>query len=346
MPKLYAIRFALFMLFLPLLTTAQSYSGPESVEYDPASGDYFISNTTTRQILRRSSNGTLTIFKTTNPAPYGIDIVGNMLYACVGGRVIGYDLSNAAEVFNLNLNATFLNGITADPNGNLFVTDFSGKKIYKVYVQSNTFTQFVTNTVTTPNGIVYDGANNRLVVAGWGSNATIKAVNLADSTMTTLVTTTFSNIDGIVHDGNGKFFVASWGADAVHSYESNFTVGPTLVQGNITNPADIDYNEIGDTLAVTSTTNNQLFLIPMGSSVGVEEQQATRLQCFPNPAMDMVYIPYEGMTAPKILVFDIMGRENQCPFIFADNLLSLDVANLAAGKYMVLVDGKTAVFVK
>jgi sugar lactone lactonase YvrE len=342
--------FTLAILFTTSFLSAQSYNGPESAEYDPITGDYYVSNTGSRQIIKRNPAGVLTVFKTLTNAPYGLELVGRTLYACSSARVIGYDVNTGNEVLNINTNGTFLNGITADAAGDLYATDFSARKIFKFYPQRNTYTTFVASTVNQPNGIVYDGTNNRLVFAGWGANALIKGVSLVDSTVTLLKTTTFSNIDGIVHDGNGKFFVASWSADAVHSFESNFTVGPTLVQGSILNPADIDYNENGDTLAVTSTTSNTLILIPMSTGVAVENahSEVLFLTCFPNPAVNSLYIPFEDKSNAtlQIEIFDFNGQHIVCPFAYQEEMIKLDISALAKGNYFGKINGSLVRFTK
>ena len=39
--------------------------------------------------------------------PHGLEIVDNILYACSGGRLKGYDLDNGNQVLNFNHNNTF-----------------------------------------------------------------------------------------------------------------------------------------------------------------------------------------------------------------------------------------------
>jgi hypothetical protein len=161
---------------------AQTYQGPESVDYYPANNCYYIGNTNSNQILKRSPNGTLSTFVSLSNAPYGIEIIDSILYACVGGSVRAYNLNTGLSVFNQAMGASFLNGITHDNNGNLYVTDFSAKKVYRINRFTQQFNVFVNNTVDTPNGIIYDeydGINPRLVYACWGSGAKVKAINLS-----------------------------------------------------------------------------------------------------------------------------------------------------------------------
>jgi len=118
------------------------------------------------------------------------------------------------------------------------------------------------NTTTTPNGIVFDEANNRLVFVAWGSNAPIKALSLADNTISTLTTTTLGNCDGIDKDGLGNYFVASWSPNRITKYSSDFSVSQIItVAGGLSSAADICYaNEI-DTLAIPNTGNTTVVYV-------------------------------------------------------------------------------------
>ena len=158
---------------------SQSYNGPESVEWDAANNRWLISNTNSHAILARSQSGTLTTFvaSTTN-GPHGIEILGNVLYACCGGSIKGYDLTTGSNVFTINLGASFLNGLTTDGDSVLYATDFSNKDIFRINPTTNKYYTLSSNTTSTPNGIIYDGANNRCIFIAWGTSAPIKAIAL------------------------------------------------------------------------------------------------------------------------------------------------------------------------
>ena len=254
MIKTYAL---VLSVFVTTLAFAQAtYNGPESVEYDYTNNRWLIANTDNGNILARSNTGVLSVFTAGPLAPYGIEIVGTTLYVCDGSRIKGYNLTSAAEVFNVNTGATFLNGITHDNSGNLYATDFSAKKIYKIKIATQQVTTFVTGLAKSPNGIIYDQPNNRCVFVNWGTNAPIMAVSLADSTTSTITTTTLSNCDGIAKDGAGNYYVSSWGLNGISKFNNTFMGGPTTVVTSLSSPADIFYNTVNDTLAVPNSGNS------------------------------------------------------------------------------------------
>jgi hypothetical protein len=236
---------------------AQTYNGPESIAFDAVNNRYLISNTANGRILARAANGTLSIFKSgISPAPYGIEIVGNTVFACCGGFIKGYDLSDGTQTLNVNTGATFLNGITSDGYVNLFATDFSSQKIYRINTSTSSFNVMAQNLVQSPNGIVYDQANNRLVFVNWGSNAPIKALSLTDSVVTTIATTTLGNCDGLAWNGLDTWYIAAWTGQKIVKYDRDFANAPITIATGMSSPADIYYNQVTDTLAIPNSGNN------------------------------------------------------------------------------------------
>ncbi|MBK6839507.1 MAG: hypothetical protein IPG90_15670 [Bacteroidetes bacterium] len=57
------INLLLSFIFFSLISNGQTYSGPESAEYDYAGRRWLIANTSSHQVLSRDSAGTLSIFR-------------------------------------------------------------------------------------------------------------------------------------------------------------------------------------------------------------------------------------------------------------------------------------------
>lgn len=255
---------ALLFLFLGIyaISSAQVLNGPESIEWDNANSRWLIGNKGNGTILARSEAGTLSNFVTGIAAgPYGIEILGNVLYACEGGFIRGYDLASGSNVFTLNLNGTFLNGITSDGVDNLYATDFSAKKIFKVNVSSVTFSTLASGLAKTPNGIIYDGDNNRCLYVTWGANAPINAINLTTNAISTVLATTLSNCDGITRDSCGNYYVSSWGNNKLNKFDKSLTGTFTALSGTLSSPADIDtkFGAISDVIGNTNGNNTLTF---------------------------------------------------------------------------------------
>lgn len=234
---------------------SQSLNGPESIEWDASNTRWLIGNKGNGTILARNENGTLNNFVTgISSGPYGIEILGDVLYSCEGGFIRGYNLTSGANVFTLNLNATFLNGLTSDGNNNLYATDFSAKKIFKIDVNAASFTTLASGLAKTPNGIFYDGENNRCVYVTWGSNAPIMSIDLTTNVTSTVLATTLSNCDGITRDSCGNYYVSAWGNNKLNKFDASLTGAHTVLPTVLSSPADIDCR-FGTTTDIVGNTN-------------------------------------------------------------------------------------------
>jgi hypothetical protein len=266
MKHLFTSLFALASFVL----SAQTFNSPESVEYDAAGDRWLVGNNGAGTIVSFYPQSNLTVpFASGIPSgPHGIEILNGVAYCCDGGTIKGFDLTNGSQVFNLNLSASFLNGLTSDGANYLFTTDFSGKKIYRVNPANNSF-NLMTTTVKTPNGIIYDGANNRCIFVTWGNNAPIQAMSLADSTISTLLTTSLSNVDGINKDVNGNYYVSAWGTNALYRVDPSFTTAPVSVMTGLSGPADLGANTAGDSIAIPNS-NSTTVVFYVISGLGTE----------------------------------------------------------------------------
>lgn len=321
-----------------LFMAAQAqYSGPESVEYDPVGDRYFVSNTGSGIIKVRDQAGVVSDFVTVSPAPYGLEIMGDTLFACSGGGVKGYRLSDAALVFNRNLGGSFCNGITTDGQF-LYVTDFptAAQRIYKVDVANNSHTTLVTNTGGQPNGIVWDAVGERLVVVFWGSNAPIKAFDRNTGAATTLVANTgLASIDGVTIDCLGNFLVASWTPDRITRYEPTFTAaGIDLGVPGLSNPADIDFDAVNNRVCIPNSGNNTVVLYDLDCSTALPEvMRAVPLRAVPNPTKGQLRIEPELATDEPYLLFDAKGLLVGGGTLRARSML--DISQLSAGVYTI-----------
>jgi hypothetical protein len=337
------IKYLLILIFFPAYLYSQSFSSPESVEYDSANNRWLVGQSGSGAVLVYSpSSSTLTNFYTGLPSgPHGIEILGNVLYCCSGGRIMGIDLTTASLVFNLNLNATFLNGLTSDGVNYLFATDFSAKKIYRVNVSATTYNLMVT-TLKTPNGIIYDGEHNRCVFVTWGTSAPVQAMSLADSSISTLRSTSLSNCDGIMRDQQGNWYATSWGTNALNKFDSAFTSNPVTVMSSLSSPADLGINSAGDSIGIpnSGSANNVVFYhipVPTGLGNNLPSEVAS---LFPNPAEDHLTILLDNPVLNGVIeLSDVTGKillQQKAD----GNIFILNRLGLPAGIYHVVVKNK------
>jgi hypothetical protein len=339
--------FSLLVLLISFSTFAQNYSGPESVEYDFANNRWLIGNRTSKQILARDSDGNLSVLipadSIGSAEPLGIEIVGNVLYVCCGSRVKGFDLTTLEEVFNVNTGGEFLNGITHDNAGNLIVTAFTSKEIFKLNIADETSTLIASNLGPSPNGIIFDEANNRCVFVNWGSNAPIKAISLADNTVSTLITTSYSNCDGIAVDGDGNYYISVWGGNQCVKYNNDFSSSPVQVVSGLNKPADMFFNIPDMVLGIPNNGNNTVTFVQF--ALNVPEILNSSTLVYPNPASTQLIIEFnENSAAPQLIsVYDMSGKWVQSlgseAFVFDNGKITLNCESLQSCAYFLHLHG-------
>lgn len=329
----------IYLLLLSIISTyvsAQSFSGPESVEYDPVNNWYIVSNTTTSNLQSVVPGNLPTLFVPGVGSPYGLVVVDSTVYVNTNGDIKGYDLSSGVLTFTANVNGSFLNGICADTSGHLYTTDFSAKKIYKVNISDGSSWVYVSATVKTPNGILFDAANNRLVYCTWGSGVQIKAVSLVDSSQTILKTTTLSNDDGIAMDNQGRFYISVWGTQSIYMLDSGFADPPLQVITGLSSPADIYYNLNNDTLGVPNSGNNTVKFYNMNyilSTPNQHEVQKDFIKTYADAGNVKIEWMIENGSSTTLQIFSMTGSLISCEDVASTGYHAIPNGKLGKGIY-------------
>ncbi|GJM33755.1 MAG: hypothetical protein DHS20C18_27560 [Saprospiraceae bacterium] len=243
-----------------------------------------------------------------------MEVMGEMVFALDDGKVRGFNLASGMEEMTLTIEgASFLNGLTNDGAGILYATDFSARKIYKIDVtdiDNPSYEVIVENTVKTPNGILFDGEKNRLLWVTWGSSASIRAVDLSDFSLSTIQTTSLSNIDGIDEDNDQNYYISSWLPARITKYDKDFINDPEIVTTPmLSNPADIGYSKVTDTLAIPMGVNVIYVGLAPVTSMPEFNIGDYGLSVFPNPVSESSFIQFELPVSQtlELAIYDMKG---------------------------------------
>ncbi|MEO8088363.1 MAG: hypothetical protein ABI763_16200 [Bacteroidota bacterium] len=334
------LTFLSFLLLCLSNTFAQNFSGPESVEFDPINNRYIVSNTTSGNLQSVVPGNLPTLFTTNVSAPYGLVVVDSTVYVNDNGKVLGFNLVTGLQTFTSNVNGAFLNGICADTSGHIFTTDFNAKKIYKVNISDASSSVYVSATVKTPNGILFDALNNRLIYCTWGSGVQIKAVSLVDSSQTILKTTTLSNDDGIAMDGQGRIYISVWGTQSAYMLDSAFVNAPVQVITGLSSPADICYNLNNDTLGVPNSGNNTVNFYNMAYILSLPEQVVSSNNFLKTSADEQgVHFEWElkNVSSASLQIFSLTGAMISCDDVLPVGTYVIQKGKLKAGIYFARV---------
>ena len=206
---------------------ASGFQQPESALFDAANNRIIVSNIVGNP-GEADGNGYLSVLspdgKTITQhwtdgmdAPKGSAISGGKLYVADITRVRVVDLASGKLVSTIDVpGAVFLNDVTSDRSGKIYVTDMLADAIYRI--DGDKPELFVKDALlASPNGVFADGG--RLIVASWGKGIKpdfsttepggLLSVDLASKAISPLPgAQNFADLDGVVAIGDSIYATA------------------------------------------------------------------------------------------------------------------------------------------
>ncbi len=202
------------------LNTISGLVSPESVAQD-AKGDIYVSEIGEfnkdgdGKITRISIDGKLSTFASGMDDPKGLTFIGKSLYVTDKNRVLKVESDGKWTVFGSTMafpqTPVFLNDITSDDAGNLYVSDSgnlkSGGAIFKIAQNKKITLVLDENTpeILAPNGLWI--IKNDLYEVDFSSGILYK-INLKNKSITKIAEG-FGGGDGLIRSGN-NFFISDW----------------------------------------------------------------------------------------------------------------------------------------
>lgn len=186
-------------------------------------------------------------------APKGMGLHQNNLYVADLTRVVIIDISSGKISRTVEVpGAQFLNDVTVDKKGNVYISDSSTGKIHllkgntsEVYFESKEFNRI--------NGLL--SLEDGLYVADAGNGVNYK---LSDDKKLTKFSETSQGADGIVPIGKGQYIVSSWGGEVYLVDAKGKSVKLLDTKAEKLNAADIDYNSKTNMLYVPTFNGNSV----------------------------------------------------------------------------------------
>ncbi len=242
------------------------FSTPESVRYDADLDVFFVSNINGVP-SEKDGNGFISKIDPSHPdsatrflesgkngvvlnAPKGMVVVGDTLWVTDIDALRAFNKRTGAVVATIDfapLGATFMNDVAAAPDGALYITDTGihidakgntthpGKdRIYVVHGREASIAMEDEH-LASPNGIAWDAANRRFLLAPFGSK-NVQAWRIGDARVTQ-ITPGKGSYDGIEALPDGSFLITSW-ADSTLNLTGTGQ-GMRKIAWGIDAPADI-----------------------------------------------------------------------------------------------------------
>jgi len=212
----------------PVWTTS-GLKMPESVEYDPARDQFYVSNIN-GGVMEQDGNGSIGLLgphgKLVNVdwvtglhSPKGLALHNHKLYVADVKQLVVINVDSGKLIARYPADDSMvLNGITINKTGTVFISDWMGNRIYtlddgelKIWLEDIE--------LNSPNGLWAD--NDNLYVASWGANpkpdfttetsGNIKQISLRGKTIKTLPQNNqWINMDGISRDSENKWIISDF----------------------------------------------------------------------------------------------------------------------------------------
>lgn len=215
---------------VPILTEAwrlDGFEGPESVVYDSTEEVFYVSNINGNPTEKDGSGYISTVTKDGVllerkwldglNAPKGMAVGGGTLLVADIDELLAIKLSDRSITRFVAPGAKFLNDVTVDAKGRVYVSDMMDDAVYRL--EDGSFDLWLKSPeLEAPNGLLAEPS--RIVVGAWGvmtegfateTPGHLKTISLADQSISSLGSgDPIGNIDGLEADVFGRYLATDW----------------------------------------------------------------------------------------------------------------------------------------
>jgi len=252
-----------------ILFSVEGLSEPEAVRYDKSQNVYFISNfngggndlDSNGFITKVDSDGNVSSLKFITGteefplhAPRGMFIESGSLWVADVAGVHVFDTKTGIQQKFIDFSSFepgFLNDVSSDGSGSIYVTDTGKPVVYKI--ENNSPSIFLDSLEIYPNGITYDEENKLFILAPWRRDTTFYSFNSA-AEVRTHYSYQGGNFDGLEFD-EGMLMVASQVDQSIRVHDG--TSNKILIK-TIGRPADIGIDRANKIIAVPYIALNKV----------------------------------------------------------------------------------------
>jgi len=315
----------LFIFFLIIIIAqkviAQNYlNQPESVTWDHINQQWLVSNYASGEIVAIDTTGEQAIFTGLLSSTVGLKIHEDRLYAASSDGIVIFELDTGFVVGLVSIpEASLLNDMDFDTQGNLFVSDYWGNQIFKVDVEQFTYELFIDYGIIAPNGMIFDVEFNRMIVCGHNGNTSVlHSFDVITAETELLLYPSIYSLDGLARDAQGNIYVSSWHTDAVYKFEgNNINNNITMAASGFTDPADIFINPENNILAVPNFYADSVSFVQLEVPSISQENSIIpviyTLTNYPNPFNPTTTITFsihtDNIENTELFIYNIKGQK-------------------------------------
>jgi sugar lactone lactonase YvrE len=243
-------------------STDNVLSIPESVIYNQKAGIFYISNINGNPlekdqngfISKMSKDGTINQLKwvTGLNAPKGMGIFEGKLYVADIDELVEIDIASGVILKKYPAKkARFLNDITIDLNGYVYISDSQHNLIYR-YRDGKIEIWLSVGNLFNPNGLLID--DNKLLV---GCNNYILSVDIKSKHVKTFISETGS-IDGLVKVKEDQYLISDWAGNLYLVSKTLPKVKILSTEADKINAADFEYLRYEKLVLIPTFSDNRI----------------------------------------------------------------------------------------
>lgn len=259
---------------IELIWETEGFKNPESVVYSENLNILFVSNVNGKP-NEKDGNGFISIVSIDGKpikhkwvenlnAPKGLAISKNILYVADIDELVAIDIDHGKILQRYKVSdAKFLNDVTIDSDGNVYVSDMVLNRIHRL--KDGEFNIWIqSDELEGPNGLLFNGED--IVLASWGNMTDgfnteipghLKRISIKTKSIYSIGDKSpIGNLDGVEgYDAIG-YFVTDWMNGVLFNIDKNgkTTKLLTLKQGS----ADLEYISKNSLLIIPMMNNNKL----------------------------------------------------------------------------------------
>jgi DNA-binding beta-propeller fold protein YncE len=271
------------MLF-PVYAEALTLSGfdkPESMQVDPDTGSYYVSNVNGDPLVKDrngyiskiTANGNTVIQKFIGGkpghsllnAPKGLWISGRRLFVADIDSVKVFDKETGKLTATVDLmpwNAKFLNELTMDSSGALYVSDRLTSRIFKIDPETNYEVSVFREgpILGRPNGLMINPKTKQLVVVTWDNG---EILEIDHNGNVHVLKRGLKGLHGIDYDVEGNLYVSNFEKGEIYRIPFYGRGSLTTFMSGLTTPAGISCDRKKHDLLVPSFKGNSVTTFPL-----------------------------------------------------------------------------------
>ena len=258
------LKLVFISLILSGFTSAQNlYSGPECIMLDEARDRYLISNYHTGTIVSLDMDGNQTLFKSGLTHSLSFDMLGDSLFISTGTSVTIVDLNTAATIATIPIAGSVgLDGLLYHED-HLYVLG-TNSTVFKIRLSDANYWTWVQGAFPgQPQDIIFDPANERMILCTYNGSKTLWSIQIADSSVSPIIDTEIGGFDGMAMDHEGNLYISSWSTGAIHMYNDAFVHPPVTVFTSSSGAANISIIESDTLLALPLFDEDTILITPL-----------------------------------------------------------------------------------